>query len=304
MKTSRRTLFQAAAGAAAVSLGAGETAPAGPPLPTVRFGDRSITRLICGANPFYGYSHFNGLLNAHMREWMTRDRILSVLQACERQGINTWQVHYSEQSMQDLAAYRAAGGAMNIFILSMGAMHTDPKILPAVAALKPVGIAHHGNVTDDKFREGRIGEVHEFLKRVRDSGVMVGLSCHNPAVIEYVEEKGWDIDYYQACFYRVSRTREEIVAELGEAPVGELYLERDPERMTAVIRQTRKPCLGFKILAAGRRTDRPEQVAGAFDYAFARIKPTDAVIVGMYPRYRDEVVENAGHVRRIHQRIS
>ncbi len=306
MKTSRRRLLECAA-AIAGGLTSNSRATAGPgpePLPTVKFGGREVTRLICGANPFYGYSHFNRLFDAHMREWMTTDRILETLRRCESQGINTWQLHYSRRSISDLKAYRAGGGKMNIFVLSMNQMHENPNLVREVAALDPIGIAHHGNVTDDKFREGRMGEVREFLKLVRDTGVMVGLSCHNPAVIEYVEEKGWDIDYYQACFYRVSRTHEEIVRELGEAPLGEVYLERDPERMTAVIRQVSKPCLAFKILAAGRRTNHPEQVAKAFDYAFANIKPGDAVIVGMYPRYRDEVKENADHVRRIHREMT
>lgn len=304
MKTSRRSLLQSAAGIAGGFALKTDGAAAASPLPTVKFGQREVTRLICGANPFYGYSHFNWLLDAHMREWMTTERIVETLGRCESHGINTWQVHYSERSMADLKTYRAAGGKMNFFILSMNEMHANPKLVKEVAALNPIGIAHHGNVTDDKFCEGRISEVHEFLKIVRDTGVMVGLSCHNPAVIEYVEEKGWDIDYYQACFYRVSRTHEEIVRELGEAPVGELYLERDPQRMTAMLRQVNKPCLGFKILAAGRRTNSPEQVAEAFDFAFASIKPTDAVIVGMYPRFRDEVKENTDHVRRIHREMT
>jgi hypothetical protein len=36
----------------------------------------------------------------------------------------------------------------------------------------------------------------------------------------------------------------------------------------------------------------------AFRYAFGRIKKTDAVIVGMYPRFEDEVALNAGYARR------
>jgi hypothetical protein len=36
----------------------------------------------------------------------------------------------------------------------------------------------------------------------------------------------------------------------------------------------------------------------AFRYAFDRIKRTDAVIVGMYPRFEDEVRLNAGNARK------
>jgi hypothetical protein len=302
MKTSRRDLFKSAVGLALAAKVADGSAPS--LLPTVRFGDADITRLVCGANPFYGYSHFNTLLNRQMRDWMTSERIIQTLQQCEANGINTWQLHYSEQSVADLKLYRESGGKMNIFFLSMDPMHKDPKKIAEVAALKPVGIAHHGGVSDDCYREGRMSQVQEFLKAVRDTGVMVGLSSHHPRVIEYVEEKGWDIDYYMTCFYRISRTVEEARKEFGEAPVGEIYMERDPERMTAVVRQVRKPCFGFKILAAGRNANRPEDVAKAFDFAFANIKPTDGVIVGFFPRYNDQARENADYVRRIHRRTS
>jgi hypothetical protein len=113
-------------------------------------------------------------------------------------------------------------------------------------------------------------------------------------VFDVVESENWDVDYYQACLYRVTRTREEARKEFGESPVdsGGMFMEKDPERMSKMIRQTRKPCLAFKILAAGRTTDRSTMVANAFKSAFEYIKPIDAVIVGMCPKVKDEITEN------------
>jgi hypothetical protein len=141
--------------------------------------------------------------------------------------------------------------------------------------------------------------VREFLKIVRDSGVMVGLSTHNPQVVEIVESEGWDVDYYQTCLYRVTRTPEEARKEFGEAPLGEIYYEKDPERMCKVIRQTAKPCLAFKLLGAGRLINNKASIEKAFRFALGNIKPGDAVIVGMYPRFSDQVRENTDLVRRI-----
>ena len=39
----------------------------------------------------------------------------------------------------------------------------------------------------------------------------------------------------------------------------------------------------------------------AFRFAFANIKPTDPVIVGMFPKYSDQVTENASIVRKLLQ---
>jgi hypothetical protein len=56
--------------------------------------------------------------------------------------------------------------------------------------------------------------------------------------------------------------------------------------------------LGFKILAAGQLCSSQESVEKAFKFAFEHIKKTDAVIVGMYPRFEDEIQLNADYVRK------
>jgi hypothetical protein len=129
---------------------------------------------------------------------------------------------------------------------------------------------------------------------------MVGVSTHIPDVVDHIITEGWDVDFFMGCVYERHRTREELKNLLGDVPipVREVYLESDPPKMFNVMRQTEKPCLAFKILAAGRLCDRQEWVENAFASTFHQIKPNDAVIVGMYPEYEDQVVLNAAYVRR------
>ena len=298
---SRRSFLQSAAGLAALSSAPayGEGQTSGALLPTVKFGKQDITRMIVGSNPFYGYSHFNRILDQTMREWYSQDRKMEVLHACEREGINTWQLHYDDLPMEDFKRYRAEGGRMHLVLLADFELMKNPGLLPQVAKLGPLGIGHHGNRTDERYRSGEKQKIKDFLKAVRDAGVMVGLSTHNPAVVDTAESEGWDVDYYQTCLYRVSRTPEEARAEFKEAPIGETYMEKDPERMCKMIRQTKKPCLAFKLFGAGRAVANPRQIEAAFRFALSNIKPTDAVIVGMFPRFNDQVRENTGMVRRI-----
>src|ERR1017187_5045438 len=133
-----------------------------------------------------------------------------------------------------------------------------------------------------------------------DLGVLVGVGTQTPEVIAQVEEEGWDVDFYAGCVYNRTRTPEEwkkaLNGEILEMP-GDIYLQSDPPRMYRVMRQTKKPCFAFKILAAGRIPDRG--VDQAFRTAFESIKPTDAIYVGMFPRAKDEVKENAERVHRI-----
>lgn len=293
MPNSRRSFLHAAA-----ALGSGIAAGGSAPIPTVKVGRFEVTRLIIGSNPFYGYSHFNRLYDEHMKEWHSQERVLEVLRRCERGGINTWQLSLAGRPLADLKRYKAEGGPMNWLTLADASLGEDAARMQELRALEPLGIVHHGGRTDARFARGEMAVVEEFLKRVRDLGVMAGLSTHNPAVIDYVEGRGWNVDFYMTCFYRVTRSLAEVRQMLGEAPLGEVYLEKDPERMTRMIRQTRKTCFAFKILAAGRSADSPQQVERAFRFAYENIKPQDCVIVGMYPRFRDEITQNTDLARR------
>ncbi len=301
-----RRRFVGSAAAVAAGLGLGRPAPASTvtPLPTVPFKDHRLTKLLIGSNPLYGYSHFNAILDQTMREWYTPDRRIEVLKTAEAAGINTWQTHYNEPTITDWKRYRAEGGKMNVLLLADFALLKDWSLLKETAKLGPIGIAHHGNRTDDRFRDGQMKVVHDFTKAVHDVGVPAGVSTHNPAVVKYIEEQGWDIDYYMTCLYRVSRTVEEARREFNEAPLGETFMEKDPERMTAVVRKTKRTCFAFKLLGAGRTINKPEWVENAFRCAIRNIKPQDAVIVGMFPKFKNEVQENVDLVRRITAEIT
>jgi hypothetical protein len=295
---SRRAFLGSAAGLGGVlALPGSAPADTAPLLPTVKFGKADITRLIIGSNPFYGYSHFNRVLDGLMREFYTQDKRIEVLKNAERSGPNTWQLHYNDQPLADYLRYRAEGGTMNLILLADFELMKNPKIMPEVVAkMKPLGVGHHGNRTDERFRAGEQWEVKEFCKIVRDTGVMVGVSTHNPAVVDTIESENWDVDYYQTCLYRVSRTAEEARAEFREAPIGETFMEKDPERMCKMIRATKKPCLAFKVFGAGRDIGSPE---APIRFALSNIKSTDAIILGTFPKFKDEMRENAGIVRRV-----
>jgi hypothetical protein len=321
MKQARRQLLKSAAAVTAASIAmpcdaeaeaqaiaaqtpsaaAGAVLTPGPAisLPKIKIGDWQVSRLIVGGNPFYGYSHFNRLFSAHMTEWATPERICQVLKHCEQCGINTWQFSHDPRTMSDLARHRAEGGSMQWILLSHPPLENDHSLLKEVARQKPVGVVHHGGSAERKRRAGKLSEVRDFLKAVRDSGVMVGFSTHDPALLDQVESEGWDIDFYMTSLYYLTRTPEQWRKELGARPIGEIYLPEDLPKMFRAIRQTKRPCLCYKVLAAGRLSDSPKQIHAAFQQTFDNIKPTDGMIIGMYPRYSDQVRENAERVRRI-----
>jgi hypothetical protein len=265
-------------------------------VPQMKFFHASISRVVLGVNPFYGFAHFNGNFGNAMKEWYTPDRVCAVMHQCTRYGINAMNYVHLSHAPEDLARFQAEGGKMQLIIQ----VTSKADATELVKTLKPLALQRQGEIVDDAWQSGKMDTVKEWCKKVRDLGTLVGVGTHIPEVIEYVEEKGWDVDFYSGCVYNRRRTIEEQKKVLGGESIempGELYLKSDPAHMYRVMRQTRKPCFAFKILAAGRVAD--GGVEQAFRTAFESIKPTDGVYVGMFPKYKDEVRENAEIVHRI-----
>lgn len=273
-----------------------ESQPAKTVLPTIQLGKHRVTRLIAGYNPIGGHSHTTLNMARHMREYFTVERTAEFLEHCERQGINTWQYDHTDKVKQAIRIAREHGCSIQLICLHAERSYDAP--LKEVMRLKPIAIAHHGGVTDAMFRGGKLGKVRDFVKKAHDCGALAGVSAHNPECIQRIEEEGWENDFFMTCFYYVTRSREEMHKALGKVTVGEPFFQSDPDDMTRLMRQVGKPCLGFKILAAGRLCWSQQSVEKAFKYAFHHIKKTDAVIVGMFPRYTDEVSENVGYMMR------
>jgi hypothetical protein len=267
------------------------------PLPTIRLGDYDITRLIVGGNPLCANSHFSEAMSREMLGYYTPEQVVSVLQRCQQAGINTIQARADyHRILYWLELFRRQGGKLHWIAQTASEMADVFGNIRVTAAAGAIAIYHHGTQTDRFWHEGRIGDALDYLKRMRDSGVLVGLGTHIPEVVEYAEERSWDVDFYMTCLYNLSRKpRQSNLVNGTLATQEELFLDEDREAMCRVIRATPKPCLAFKILAANRKCGSQEEVAAAFRYAIANIKPTDAVVVGMYPKHIDQVALNVQH---------
>lgn len=265
-------------------------------LPKVQLGrsDVFVTRLISGGNPLCGCSHFSDEMSEQMRDYFTPEQVVAYLHHLQQSGVNTLQARGDyHRILHWLELFRRQGGQLHWIAQTASEMSNVFQNIRVLAAAGAIGIYHHGTQTDRFWLEGRIDEVRDYLKCIRDTGVQVGLGTHTPEVIEYAEGKGWDIDFYMACFYNLNRNpRESALVSGGATALQEEFLAEDPPRMCEVIRQTEKTCLAFKILGASRLCSTPQEVATAFQFAFANIKPKDAVVVGMFPKHVDQITLN------------
>jgi hypothetical protein len=261
-------------------------------MPTITLGRYRISRLICGSNPLLGYSYMGAHTDRHMKEYFTPERTVEMLLKCEKVGITA---HQFSSRMDYIPLLRDSGSKLKLINLDS----QPEKIDETIRIAQPIAMVHHGGVTDRLFADGKADQVHDYVKRIKDKGLLAGVSAHNPDNIRRIADEDWENDFFMTCFYYLTRKlpKDEPMSVL---PVGSYNFYRDdPKAMTAVVRQVKKPCLGFKILGAGRQCSSEDKVRAAFKFAFDNIKPTDGVIVGMFPWYFDEMTANAQYAREL-----
>lgn len=268
-------------------------------IPKVKLGnsDIEITRLISGGNPLCGNSHFTPEMSKDMRDYYTPEQVVAYLHDLEKAGINTLQARGDfHRILYWRELFKREGGQLKFITQTASEMHDIFSNIRVIAATGAEAIYFHGSKTDNLWHDGRIDEVEDYLKCMRDCGVQVGMASHIPEVFDYVENKGWDLDFYMTCFFNLNRAkRESMLVDPFNKGSFEEFVEDDPPRMCHFIQQTDKMCLAFKILAASRYCKTQDDVRQAFEFAFANIKAKDAVVVGMFPKYEDQIRLNIEH---------
>ena len=294
-------------GIPAVQAGAAEDLPpvsVPGPIPQVTIAGVKIPRMIIGCNPIGGWGHAVPNLSLAMTDYFTLERTVSFLKRCEKAGFDVWLGYWADKPLKALRMLWEQGCKTRPYFL--GNLNAKGQLSGAesgsnedIKSYRPIWYVHHGNVTDFLFSTGKQEQVHTFIKKVHDElGIPAGVSAHNPDNIKYMEDKGWEVDFYQTCLYYLTRPKEEIRAKLGTAMLGEPFLETDRDHMLKVIQEVKKPCLAFKILGAGWHCGTEQSVEDAFEFALTRIKKTDAIIVGFWPKFKDELSQNVQYLCR------
>ena len=297
--TCRREFLKTAGALAAAVAVTGQAMAEEGRLPQIRFGKHSISRLVCGANPFDAGSHLSVFVNRAMQSYYTPEQILKTLRRCAGGGDQLLAVGRGPHF--DL--YRRLvdeGGKMHFLALGArtatrsGTSGNSPR---AAASAWPTT----ARLTDHLFKTGQLDQVHDYLKQVRDAG-LPGRRLHaharrgrrhrvqglGPGLLHDLRLRAAPLGgkTWRSCSGR------------RRFPSARSICPSDPPRMFKAIQQTKRPCLAFKILAAGRLSEHAEWVEQAFRETFAAIKPSDGMIVGIYDRYSDQPAEDAEFVRR------
>ncbi len=246
-----------------------------PQMPTTTFSPLTVSRFIVGGNPFSGNSHWSAELSAKMRHWWTVARIKDCLRECEGLGVNTLVARGDNHIQRLLLEYWDEGGTIQ-WIAQTAPERAVEANIRQICGTGAKACYLHGGMADGIFRDGDAEVMRDWIALIRDLGMVAGLASHNWQYPLRAEEMDLGCDFYLCCFYDL----------YGRG--GEYYEDEDRVAMVRTIREIEKPCVAYKILAAGR--NEPE---AAFKFAFEHIKPNDAVCVGVYTKeHPDQVAED------------
>lgn len=258
-------------------------------LPSVDFCGLDITRLIIGANPFGGFSHQGKQRNEEMKAYHTVERIIETWHRAEAAGINTMITNNTSPNVfAAVKEYLAAKGALQW----IGQLNTKNKpdmfgIIDNAVEIGCKALFFHGTFLDDAYAQQDATELQSWVEHARKHGVPVGAASHLPEAHLWINDMDI-LDFHMVCFSRCGSLHK---------GAGEKFSLNDIAPAVAAIQAIAKPCIGYKIMQAGRIDPRM-----AFDYAFEHIKPNDVVNVGMHRGDKDDMVEeNANIVRELLQ---
>lgn len=247
-------------------------------LPTVDFCGLNPTRLIIGANPFGGFSHQNPERNQEMREYNTVERIVETWFIAEEAGLNTM-ITNNETShvVEAVKKYFTEGGKLQWIAQVNNNKEPDMKI--AVDEVLEIGckaLYFHGEMMDRSYQENKTEQVGEWVEYAKKSGIPVGSAAHAPQTHKWLDDLDL-LDFHAIPFFNCGSVH---------TGAGEKFNLKDMGKATECIRQIKKPCIGYKIMGAGRVDPRM-----AFEYAFESIKDTDVVNVGMNRGDKENMVQ-------------
>jgi hypothetical protein len=256
-------------------------------LPTVQFCGLTLTRLSIGANPFGGFSHQNPERDAAMKSWNTPQRIRETWARAHAAGINVMVTNNeTPHVVETVEGYLRDGGPLQWIAQVSNSLSRDMKLsVDRVAQIGCRALYFHGGLVDQLYAKRDDGTLRQWVSFARTHKIPVGVAGHAPEVHDWVDSLGL-VDFHVVCFFNCGSLHS------GQ---GHKFRLADVAPAVQCIRRLKKPCIGYKIMGAGRIDP-----AMAFEYAFDNLKAGDIVNVGMHRGDKDGIVEeNVGIVRSL-----
>ncbi len=236
--------------------------------PRTTVGGVSLPRLIIGTNWFLGYSHTSLAKDKFIKEFQTRQRIVSMLATFLEYGIDAVMGPVASELEEAVAEAEQQTGKRIIRIYTpafeLGADAAPEECAEAV--LDRCATAHatfclpHQMVTDALIdrRAGVIRDINKYTTMIRDRGMIPGLSTHMPEAIVFADRQKADIETYIQIYNAAG-----------------FLMQVETDWVMRTISEADKPVMIIKPLAAGRLLP----VVG-LAFVWNTIREQDMVVIG------------------------
>jgi hypothetical protein len=247
-----------------------------------QIGSTTFSRLLLGGNPISGFSHQGTAVDQQMRDYYTKDRVLSLLQEAVDYGINGLVARVDAHILDLMAAYDLPH--QPIRWLAQTAPEAGSPLISAERAIRAgaAGCHIHGGVMDFMLAQGRLAEIPSLIRQIREMGMLAGIAGHRPEIFAWARSN-LDVDYMMCAYYNPT-SRDQIAAHISGSH--EVFLDQDREAMTGMIQTLSVPVIHYKIFAAGRNDPQ-----SAIKFAVNKMRPGDMACIGIYAQNHPNMLD-------------
>jgi len=236
----------------------------------------SLPRLLIGSNWIFGWSHTGHAADLFIKEQhSTVDATLSVLNAFFQYGIDAWMSSFSShpdcldkiKRIQDRIGRKII--LIDTPILNMddnaSARREAEAIIKTSAEIGSTFCLIHHYSCEQLVNKNKktMDRLPDYLKMIRDAGLIPGLSAHMPEIIQFSDLNGYDVETYIQIFNCLG-----------------FMMQVEIESVIRIIHDAKKPVMTIKPMAAGRTTP---YVGLTFNWNV--IRPQDMITVGCISPY-------------------
>ena len=238
--------------------------------PRTRIENLDVPRMIMGTNWFLGYSHTSRAKDRFIVDHQTEERIEPVLSAFLEEGIDAiYGVHPEPDGLD--RAIKNAEQRIGRGVIRMGtpgfdlsgtteAEDENERILDGFAEIGCSVCLPHQSTTDALVNrvERKIERMDRYAAKIRERGMIPGLSTHMPESIPYADATDLDVGTYIQIYNAAG-----------------FLMQVEVDWVHRLIWSAKKPVITIKPLAAGRLLP----LVG-LAYSWATIRPRDMICIG------------------------
>lgn len=251
--------------------------------PRTEVGRVSVSRMIIGTNWILGYSHTTPAADSLIRlRNGTAENIADMLDVFMKYGVDTIMGPFAgNQPLIDAVKLAEDRAGKPMIIVDTPIINVDDNAAArreaeqTIALSKKIGatfcLPHHTSVEQLVSKNRKtIDRLPDYLKMIRDHGMIPGLSCHMPELVIYSDLNGYDVETYI-----------QIYNCMG------FLMQVEVEYIHKVIWNAKKPVMTIKPMAAGRVSP-----FVGLTFSWHTIRPCDMVTVGcLTPWEAEEDIE-------------